>query len=237
MYDIHDWKDRSFLLYRTTHRSLQQLLLSGLQCAQWRSRWQTLQLASSSVILDTVSRCSRRCTNNRQLCTRTTRLLCYSFTARVVSAKSIRAIQSWAVKSGRFRTLRNSPEIFPSNPEGSWKSICKHVGGVSGSLVTIASTYQTSAIFKTMGYSPGFLLRRNRETLASSAMRLIGHQLFSSMLVLRLHFTFSAHPLYLVIVCSNLFLRPMFFTCAASWGMQHFLLVFFFTAVNVSGVQ
>ena len=38
------------------------------------------------------------------------------------------------VKIGRFGTLRNSPQIFTSNPESSCKSICKHIWDVSGSL-------------------------------------------------------------------------------------------------------
>ena len=38
------------------------------------------------------------------------------------------------VKIGRFRTLRKSPEIFTNHVESSWKSICKHIGVVSGSL-------------------------------------------------------------------------------------------------------
>ena len=38
------------------------------------------------------------------------------------------------IKYLRFRTLRNSPQIFINNPESSWISICKHIGGVSGSF-------------------------------------------------------------------------------------------------------
>ena len=129
----------------------------------------------------------------------------------------------------RFRTLGNSPQILTNNPEISWKSFCKHAGGVSGSWGTISGTYPNlpcskpwaiaqairsnsadfgplgihpksspaipkvvkkpsgstqeafpgvwndfrylpkSAIFKTMGYSPGFLLKIGRfRTLAVS---------------------------------------------------------------------
>ena len=38
------------------------------------------------------------------------------------------------LKLGRFRTLRNSPQIFTNNADSSWKSTCKHKGGVSWSL-------------------------------------------------------------------------------------------------------
>ena len=38
------------------------------------------------------------------------------------------------LKIGRFRTLSNSPQIFTNNLESSQKSICKQIGGVSGSL-------------------------------------------------------------------------------------------------------
>ena len=38
------------------------------------------------------------------------------------------------VKIGRFQALGNSYEIFTTKPRNSWKSICKHVVDVSGSL-------------------------------------------------------------------------------------------------------
>ena len=38
------------------------------------------------------------------------------------------------VKIRGFRTLRNSPQIFRNNLESSWKSICTHIEGISGSL-------------------------------------------------------------------------------------------------------
>ena len=42
---------------------------------------------------------------------------------------------AFLLKFGRFPTLANSPEIFIINPERStYKSICEHVGGFSGSL-------------------------------------------------------------------------------------------------------
>ena len=38
------------------------------------------------------------------------------------------------LKIGQLRALTNSPEIHTNHPASSLKSICKHVGGVSGSL-------------------------------------------------------------------------------------------------------
>ena len=38
------------------------------------------------------------------------------------------------LKFGRFPTLANSPEILINKPESTYKSICEHVGGFSGSL-------------------------------------------------------------------------------------------------------
>ena len=38
------------------------------------------------------------------------------------------------LKIGRFRTLANSPQILTNNPESSENSICKDIGGFSGSL-------------------------------------------------------------------------------------------------------
>ena len=58
------------------------------------------------------------------------------------------SLKPWAIakafllKIGWFRTLGNSPKIFTNNPESSWKSICKHIGGVSQYL-------PKSAMFRT----------------------------------------------------------------------------------------
>ena len=46
------------------------------------------------------------------------------------------------VKIGRFRSLRNSPEIFTNIVETSWKSICKEIGGNSWSLERIPTLTQ-----------------------------------------------------------------------------------------------
>ena len=40
----------------------------------------------------------------------------------------------FVLKIGRFRTIRNSLQIFLYEPESSFKYICKHIAGVSGSL-------------------------------------------------------------------------------------------------------
>ena len=72
------------------------------------------------------------------------------------------------LKIGRFRTLANSHGIFRNKPKNSQKSICKHEGDVSESLDDF-SHLPKSALFKTMGYSPGFLLKIGRfRTLANS---------------------------------------------------------------------
>ena len=65
------------------------------------------------------------------------------------------------LKIGRFRTIRNSLQIFLYEPESSFKYICKHIGGVSGSFERFP-VLTKSPIFKTMGYSPGFLLKIGR---------------------------------------------------------------------------
>ena len=62
------------------------------------------------------------------------------------------------LKIGGFRTLRNSPQIFWNNSESSWKSICTHIGDISESLERFLDLPK-SAMFKTMGYCPGFLVR------------------------------------------------------------------------------
>ena len=46
------------------------------------------------------------------------------------------------VKIGQFRTLRNSPEIFTNILESTWKCICKHIGGDSGSFERIPTPTQ-----------------------------------------------------------------------------------------------
>ena len=46
------------------------------------------------------------------------------------------------LKFGRFRTLRNSPQIFTNNHESCCKSICKHIGGFLGSLERFSALTQ-----------------------------------------------------------------------------------------------
>ena len=46
------------------------------------------------------------------------------------------------LKIGRFRTLSNSPQIFPNKLESSQKSIFKQIGGVSGSLERFSAPTQ-----------------------------------------------------------------------------------------------
>ena len=41
---------------------------------------------------------------------------------------------TFLLKIGRFRTLAISPEILTNNPESTLNSICKDIGGFSGSL-------------------------------------------------------------------------------------------------------
>ena len=50
------------------------------------------------------------------------------------SSKPWAIAQAFCSKIGRFRTLRNSRQLSTNNPESSWKSICKPIGGLSGSL-------------------------------------------------------------------------------------------------------
>ena len=82
------------------------------------------------------------------------------------------------LKIGQFRTLQNSPEMRPTNPETSKKSIFKHIGvlsvaqAVTHHFRTILEAFQRvwsdfqdlpkSAMFKTMGYSPGFLVKNGQ---------------------------------------------------------------------------
>ena len=62
------------------------------------------------------------------------------------------------VKIGQFRTLRNSSEILTNILESSWKSIWEHIGCFSVCLER-SRNLPKSAMFKTMGYSPGFLVK------------------------------------------------------------------------------
>ena len=79
------------------------------------------------------------------------------------------------LKIGQFRTLQNSPEMRPTNPETSKKSIFKHIGvhsvaqEVTHHFRTVLEAFQRvwsdfqdlpkSAMFKTMVYGPGFLVK------------------------------------------------------------------------------
>ena len=70
------------------------------------------------------------------------------------------------VKMGQFRTLSKSREIHPNNRASTYKSISEHVRGVSGSL---ERHLRKSAMFKTMGYSPGVLVKMGQfRTLSKS---------------------------------------------------------------------
>ena len=72
------------------------------------------------------------------------------------------------LKNGQFPTLANSPEIDTNSPLRSQKSIQKGLGGFSESLERFPELTK-SAMFKTMGYSPGFLLKNGQfPTLANS---------------------------------------------------------------------
>ena len=48
--------------------------------------------------------------------------------------KSMRYSPGLLVKMGQYRTLAKSREIHPNNRASTYKSICEHVIGVSGSL-------------------------------------------------------------------------------------------------------
>ena len=72
------------------------------------------------------------------------------------------------LKNRQFSTLANSPEIDPKSRARSQKSFYKGLGGVSESLERFPELAK-SAMFKTMGYSPGFLLKnRQFSTLVNS---------------------------------------------------------------------
>ena len=71
------------------------------------------------------------------------------------------------VKIDRFRTLGNSPEISWNNSANTLKAICRHAGGISGSLGRFPAL--TKIRYKTMGYSPGLLVKIARfRTLGNS---------------------------------------------------------------------
>ena len=72
------------------------------------------------------------------------------------------------LKNGQFPTLANSPEIDTNSTLRSQKSIQKGLGGFSESLERFPELTK-SAMFKTMGYSPGFLLKNGQyPTLGNS---------------------------------------------------------------------
>ena len=73
------------------------------------------------------------------------------------------------LKNGRFRTLANSPEIDTNSPPQELEIHLQRSRSRFKEFGAISRTYQKSALFKTMGYSPGFLLKNGRfRTLANS---------------------------------------------------------------------
>ena len=77
--------------------------------------------------------------------------------------------RGFLLKNGHCPTLANSPGIDTSSPALTWKCICKHLEVFQG----VWSDFQDlpkSAMFKTMGYCPGFFLKNGHcPTLANSA--------------------------------------------------------------------
>ena len=70
---------------------------------------------------------------------------------------------------GRFRLIGNSSQIFTNKAVLSYKSICTHVVVVSTEFGVSVQNLPKSAMFKTMGYCPGFLLKNGHcQTLANS---------------------------------------------------------------------
>ena len=71
---------------------------------------------------------------------------------------------SFLLKIGLFRIVRNSPQISTNNPGSSWESICKHTGGVSGSLERFPKLTPNPPSSKpwAIGFSPGILLKIGR---------------------------------------------------------------------------
>ena len=73
------------------------------------------------------------------------------------------------LKIGRFRLIGNSSQIFTNKAVLSYKSICTHVVVVSTEFGVSVQNLPKSAMFKTMGYCPGFLLKNGHcQTLANS---------------------------------------------------------------------
>ena len=83
----------------------------------------------------------------------------------------------FVLKIGQFRTLANSPETTQTIPQAV-RNIFASIYDAFLRVSNYSWHLPKFAIVKIMGYSPGFLLRRNGATLASSAMRQIGYLLF-----------------------------------------------------------
>ena len=82
--------------------------------------------------------------------------------------KSMGYSPGFLVKIGQFSTLANSSQIDITSPARSQKLFWKGFGGVSESLERFPGMPK-SAMFKSMGYSPGFLLKIGQfSTLANS---------------------------------------------------------------------
>ena len=73
------------------------------------------------------------------------------------------------LKTGRFLLIGNSSEIFTNKAVLSYKSICTHDFVVSTEFGVSVQNLPKSAMFKTLGYCPGFLLKNGQSpTLANS---------------------------------------------------------------------
>ena len=132
--------------------------------------------AKRNVPLGTVSRCSRRCTNNRHLCTRSTRLLCCVYCMGGL-CKIDQGISGLGVETERHLHLLQCDQL------GIYVSpLYLYCAPTSPSCAPLMFFYWCVLIF------------------------------FSVIIV-------------------------MFFAFAAHRGLKHFFLVFFFTAIKLSGIR
>ena len=73
------------------------------------------------------------------------------------------------VKIGRFRLIANSPENVTNKSLRTYEFICKHVDDVFKGVLADLQHLPKSALFKTMGYSPGFLFKIGRFRLIATS--------------------------------------------------------------------
>ena len=117
------------------------------------------------------------------------------------------------VKIGRFRTLGNLPEICSNEPPKQLEFHFRAYTRLLREFETISNTYQNPSCSKTMGYSPGFLVKVGRFRTFGNLPR---NQFQQAPKQLEFHFKAYTRRLREFGTISNTYQNP---SCSKPWAI------------------